>query len=50
MSNPNENTFELQNDTDLLSELEPDWRGAPVGANVYRQRRPNHRHRAEQDR
>ena len=34
MSNPNENTPDLQNDTDLLSELEPDWRSAPVGASV----------------
>jgi hypothetical protein len=34
VSNPNENTLDLQNDTDLLSELEPDWRSAPVGVSV----------------
>jgi hypothetical protein len=34
MSNPDENNLDLQNDTDLLSELEPDWRSAPVGVIV----------------
>lgn len=34
MSNPNENNLDLQNDTDLLNELEPDWQSAPVGVSV----------------
>ncbi len=35
MSNPNENTLDLQNDTDLLRELEPDWQSAQVGVSVF---------------
>lgn len=34
MSNPNEHDLDLQNDTDLLSELDPNWQSAPVGASV----------------
>ncbi len=34
MSNPNTDDPNLQNDTDLLRDIAPDWQSAPVGATV----------------